>query len=62
MIRPVRVTPNVTTISLMQRIAVGHLRVLTESHIYNFPAPGSKEAQDGPSAELRVVKDSFWIR
>ncbi|KAH7340623.1 CFS1-like protein [Rhizoctonia solani] len=46
----------------MQRITVGHLRVLTESHIYNFPALGSKGVQDGPSAELRVVKDSFWIR
>ncbi|CAE6484551.1 unnamed protein product [Rhizoctonia solani] len=49
-------------VALMQRITVGHLRVLTESHIYNFPALGSENAQDGPSAELRVVKDSFWIR
>ncbi|KAJ1310032.1 hypothetical protein OPQ81_006785 [Rhizoctonia solani] len=49
-------------VALMQRITIGHLRVLTESHIYNFPAPGSEGVQDGPSAELRVVKDSFWIR
>ncbi|KAL5635822.1 hypothetical protein ACGC1H_004573 [Rhizoctonia solani] len=49
-------------VALMQRITVGHLRVLTESHIYNFPALGSEGIQDGPSAELRVVKDSFWIR
>ncbi|CEL52062.1 cyclopropane-fatty-acyl-phospholipid synthase [Rhizoctonia solani AG-1 IB] len=49
-------------VALMQKITVGHLRVLTESHIYNFPAPGSQGVQDGPSAELRVVKDSFWIR
>jgi cyclopropane-fatty-acyl-phospholipid synthase len=46
----------------MQRITIGHLRVLTASHIYNFPAPDSKGIQEGPSAELRVVKDSFWIR
>ncbi|ELU43980.1 CFS1-like protein [Rhizoctonia solani AG-1 IA] len=44
------------------KITVGHLRVLTESHIYNFPPHGSEGIQDGPSAELRVVKDSFWIR
>ncbi|KAF8610373.1 CFS1-like protein [Ceratobasidium sp. AG-I] len=46
----------------MQRITVGHLRVLTSSHIYNFPAIEKEVIQDGPSAELRVVKDSFWIR
>ncbi|KAF8710274.1 cellobiose dehydrogenase, partial [Rhizoctonia solani] len=49
-------------VALMQKITVGHLRVLTESHIYNFPPHGSEGIQDGPSAELRVVKDSFWIR
>ncbi|CUA75126.1 cyclopropane-fatty-acyl-phospholipid synthase [Rhizoctonia solani] len=49
-------------VALMQRITIGHLRVLTESHIYNFPPLGSEGVQDGPSAELRVVKDSFWIR
>ncbi|KEP53013.1 cyclopropane-fatty-acyl-phospholipid synthase [Rhizoctonia solani 123E] len=49
-------------VALMQRITIGRLRLLTESHIYNFPALGSEGVQDGPSAELRVVKDSFWIR
>ncbi|KAG8731927.1 hypothetical protein FRC10_001359 [Ceratobasidium sp. 414] len=49
-------------VALMQRITVGHLRVLTSSHIYNFPALEDGVAQEGPCAELRVVKDSFWIR
>ncbi|KAG9119661.1 hypothetical protein FRC07_005209 [Ceratobasidium sp. 392] len=49
-------------VALMQRITIGHLRVLTSSHIYNFPAPEDGVAREGPSAELRVVKDSFWIR
>ncbi|KAG8768500.1 hypothetical protein FRC12_005515 [Ceratobasidium sp. 428] len=49
-------------VALMQRITIGHLRVLTSSHIYNFPALEAGSTQEGPSAELRVVKDSFWIR
>ncbi|KAG9088211.1 hypothetical protein FRC06_002181 [Ceratobasidium sp. 370] len=49
-------------VALMQRITIGHLRVLTSSHIYNFPALEDGVVQQGPCAELRVVKDSFWIR
>ncbi|KAG9078557.1 hypothetical protein FS749_009402, partial [Ceratobasidium sp. UAMH 11750] len=49
-------------VALMQRITIGHLRVLTSSHIYNFPALEDSIVQEGPCAELRVVKDSFWIR
>ncbi|QRV86399.1 cyclopropane-fatty-acyl-phospholipid synthase [Ceratobasidium sp. AG-Ba] len=49
-------------VALMQRITVGHLRVLTSSHIYNFPALEDGVTPEGPYAELRVVKDSFWIR
>jgi hypothetical protein len=54
--------------SLMQNITRGHLRVLTYSHIYNFPAL-SASAEDnednecpGLAAELRVANDVFWIR
>ena len=50
---------------LMQNITRGHLRVLTYSHIYNFPAPSaSSEDNEYPQlkAELRVTNDVFWIR
>ena len=52
----------------MQNITKGHLRVLTYSHIYNFPSPDSSTAKDSTNAmpdlkaELRVVNDVFWIR
>jgi cyclopropane-fatty-acyl-phospholipid synthase len=47
----------------MQNITAGHLRVLTYSHIYNFPASFEKN-NDAPSpkSELRVASDVFWIR
>ena len=51
--------------SLMQNITRGHLRVLTYSHIYNFPALSrSPEDNEYPDlkAELRVANDAFWIR
>jgi len=47
----------------MQNIAAGHLRVLTPSHIYNFPAPSLENNNaSGLKSELRVVSDAFWIR
>ncbi|KAH7919588.1 cyclopropane-fatty-acyl-phospholipid synthase [Leucogyrophana mollusca] len=51
-------------LTLMQRIDVGHLRVLTYSNIYEFPLPGSEvsNARDDLRAELRVVNDVFWVR
>lgn len=45
----------------MQRIDKGHLRVLTYSHIYNFP-PIRDTDGSATKAELRVVNDVFWIR
>ncbi|KAF8588585.1 CFS1-like protein [Ramaria rubella] len=52
-------------VALMQNITRGHLRVLTYSHIYNFPAPskfpGDNDYPD-VKAELRVTNDVFWIR
>ena len=47
----------------MQNISTGQLRVLTYSHIYNFPTP-LEEVNDTPSvkSELRVISDVFWIR
>jgi cyclopropane-fatty-acyl-phospholipid synthase len=47
----------------MQNITAGNLRVLTFSHIYNFPEPF--EENNDPfdlKSELRVVNDVFWIR
>ena len=51
--------------SLMQNIDRGHLRVLTYTHIYNFPALSGSSEDDPypePRAELRVANDVFWIR
>jgi cyclopropane-fatty-acyl-phospholipid synthase len=47
----------------MRSIVAGHLRVLTPSHAYDFPAP-SVQNDNSPSlkSELRVVSDAFWIR
>lgn len=54
---------------LMQRITRGTLRVLSVSHIYSFPPVSKDDIEkqgDNPDpdlrAELRVVKDSFWLR
>ncbi|EIN13054.1 CFS1-like protein [Punctularia strigosozonata HHB-11173 SS5] len=50
----------------MQNITHGQLRVLSTSHIYTFPAPGSQAEKDNDmpnlKAELRVVNDVFWLR
>ena len=43
-------------VKLMSRISIGRLRVLTTEEIYEF-GPGG-----GLSAELKVVKDAFWVR
>jgi cyclopropane-fatty-acyl-phospholipid synthase len=52
------------TLSLMQNISIGQLRVLTYSHIYTFPDPSLQVENDKPDlqAELRVVHDVFWVR
>lgn len=49
---------------LMQNITTGQLRVLTYSHIYNFPSGAEQAANRKPGlkAELRVVNDAFWVR
>ncbi|QRV78151.1 cyclopropane-fatty-acyl-phospholipid synthase [Ceratobasidium sp. AG-Ba] len=49
-------------LGLMQKITVGHLQVLTPSHVYDFPPLQDGMSPNGPFAKLRVVKDSFWIR
>lgn len=51
---------------LMQKITVGQLRVLTSENIYTFPCESSENGiqseKYGCKAELRVVKDTFWVR
>lgn len=48
---------------LMQNVTKGHLRVLTPSHIYNFPSLMDQD-NEAPElkSELRVVNDVFWVR
>ncbi|KAF9267297.1 cyclopropane-fatty-acyl-phospholipid synthase [Marasmius fiardii PR-910] len=48
-------------VALMRNITKGRLRVLTFSHIYTFP-DHSAENTEGHKADLRVVKDTFWVR
>ncbi|KAG6377107.1 S-adenosyl-L-methionine-dependent methyltransferase [Boletus reticuloceps] len=53
-------------LSLMQRIARGSLRVITPKDVHQFPtvksADDPRESRDEPKAELRVIKDVFWLR
>lgn len=46
-------------LSLMKRITVGKLRILTEQGVWEF---GDLVTKDAPSAELRVVNEAFWVR
>ncbi|BFZ56644.1 hypothetical protein PYCC9005_003691 [Savitreella phatthalungensis] len=46
-------------LSLMKRITVGKLRILTEQGVWEF---GDMLTKDAPQAELRVVNDTFWVR
>jgi hypothetical protein len=46
-----------TILSLMSRIDVGHLRVLSKDRIYEFGPKDSKL-----KSEIKIVNDSFWIR
>ncbi|KAG8901141.1 hypothetical protein FRB99_005513 [Tulasnella sp. 403] len=49
-------------VSLLGRIRTGHLRILTPSSIYSFPSEQLPADEHEPRAELRVLKDTFWIR
>ncbi|KAG1745906.1 CFS1-like protein [Suillus paluster] len=48
----------------MGKISVGHLRVLTIERIYDFPPRTADDSvnTESLSAQLRVVKDTFWVR
>jgi cyclopropane-fatty-acyl-phospholipid synthase len=51
---------------MMSRINKGRLRVVTDSHVYTFPSPGSPAAEKNLApelkVELRVLNPTFWIR
>lgn len=50
----------------MSRITKGRLRIVTDSHVYIFPPPGSPADKQNPvpdlTAEFRVLNPTFWIR
>ncbi|KAJ7643992.1 CFS1-like protein [Roridomyces roridus] len=46
----------------MQNMTEGQLRVLTYSHIYQFPTVGLASDDSVTKAELRVSNDAFWLR
>lgn len=47
---------------------MGHLRLVTSERIYTFPKQGSSAGEDKydamseVKAELRVLRDTFWVR
>lgn len=57
-------------ISMMsQSILYGELRILTKDHgVYSFPSAekreelGLGEVKEGDRAEIRVIRDTFWLR
>lgn len=47
----------------LKNISAGHLRVLTYTHIYDFPPITQAEYDNlDDRVELRVVNDAFWVR
>lgn len=51
----------------MQRITLGQLKVVTLERIYTFPEPSPSgedefDARPEVKAEIRVLKDTFWVR
>ena len=50
----------------MSRVTKGRLRIVTDSHVYIFPPPGSLADKQNPvpglTAEFRVLNPTFWIR
>lgn len=50
----------------MSRITKGRLRIVTDTHVYIFPTPGSPSDKQNPMPELtaqfRVLNPTFWIR
>lgn len=53
-------------LSLMQKITVGRLMISCSEKMYIFPSESSENGiqseKHGHTAELRIVKETFWIR
>ncbi|KAF7767913.1 hypothetical protein Agabi119p4_7156 [Agaricus bisporus var. burnettii] len=54
-------------VSSMQRITLGQLKIVTLERIYTFPEPSPSgedefDARPEVKAEIRVLKDTFWVR
>ena len=52
----------ITGPSVLKSITVGHLRIVTDKHTYEFPAGGTDTGHEDLHAELRVINDAFWVR
>lgn len=50
-----------TVLAVLSRIEVGQILVV-DSDGTAARCGGPSESSEGPKAELRVVKDSFWVR
>ena len=46
----------------MQKITIGRLIISCSENTYIFPSESSENATQKYTAELRVVKDMFWVR
>ena len=46
----------------MQKITIGRLIISCSENTYIFPSESSENATQKYTAELRVVKDTFWVR
>ncbi|KZV81943.1 cyclopropane-fatty-acyl-phospholipid synthase [Exidia glandulosa HHB12029] len=61
---PVARIAELAVTNYLSKMRHGHLRIVTPSHVYSYPLPGSGPHNEHPSlhAELKVVHDSFWTR
>lgn len=49
--------------SVLQKVTVGRLRIITDELTYEFPDVGADSCEEvGTHAELRVINGAFWVR
>ena len=50
--------------SVLKRITVGRISIVTNKCTYEFPAggPDNSTSHEGLHSELRVINDAFWVR
>ncbi|PPQ75642.1 hypothetical protein CVT26_001622 [Gymnopilus dilepis] len=67
---PIARLAEAAVVSVLRKITIGQLQILTRSHIHTFPSPepgnDANPSRSNPrpelKAELRVVNDAFWVR